>query len=254
MPRQLDQMPADATSLARRLVALERQVTELRAARRMGTATVGRLRVYSADGQTLLAELGPTDDGGGGLWTRGLQGDDLPVSASLSSGELSFRPIEDGVNDVPATVTYSSLTDTGSDLVLASGAVLDADWRAVLDLGSVTGGDPPYVLVSGFREVGGAGESGACGMDVSGILTAGNIAWGQVAITPSAANTPTSVNVTGLSVRGTTFYGYAVATTSSPGSQVTGSSATAVTSSGLTVWTTRTNTSQTFVNWMVVGL
>lgn len=254
MPRQLDQLPPDATSLARRLVALERQVKELRAARRMGTATVGRLRIYSADGQTLLAELGPTDDGGGGLWTRGLQGDDLPVSAYLASGELRFRPIEDGVNDVPASITYSSLPDTGSDLVIVSGAVVDSDWRAVMDLGSVTGGDPPYVLVSGFREVAGAGESGACGMDVSGVLTAGNIAWGQAAITPSAANTPTSLAVTGLSLKGTTFLGYASATTATPGSQVTGASATAVTASGLTVWATRTNTTQTFVNWMVIGL
>jgi hypothetical protein len=91
-------------------------------------------------------------------------------------------------------------------------------------------------------------------MDIAGVLTAGNMAWGQVSITPSAANTPTSINVTGLSLQGTTFLGYAVATTAAPGSQVTGASASSVTSSGLTVWVTRTNTSQTFVNWLVIGI
>ena len=60
--------------------------------------------------------------------------------------------------------------------------------------------------------------------------------------------------MTGLSVKGNTFLGYAVATTTTPGSQVTGASTTSVTASGLTVWVTRTNTTQTFVNWMVIGL
>ena len=38
MPKQLDQMPTDPTTLARRVRALEQQMTELRAARRMGYA------------------------------------------------------------------------------------------------------------------------------------------------------------------------------------------------------------------------
>lgn len=59
MPRQLDQLPADTTSMARRLATLERDVKEMRAARRMTAASVGTLRVYADDGTTLLAELGP---------------------------------------------------------------------------------------------------------------------------------------------------------------------------------------------------
>jgi hypothetical protein len=40
MPRRIDQLPPDATTLARRIAALEREVRELRASRRMSNATV----------------------------------------------------------------------------------------------------------------------------------------------------------------------------------------------------------------------
>lgn len=248
MPRQLDQLPPDATSLARRLAALEREVRELRAARRMTAASVGTLRVYADDGTTLLAELGPETggDGGGGLWTRGLQ-DPINFSAYLSSGQLQFRPVENGQVAVPAGITYDSDAYQYTDLILTSGNVAPSAHRAMLTLESTFEGGNPYVYVQG--------ESGTqCNMDILGVLTSANLAWGQVSITPSAANTPTSVNVTGLNLKGTTFLGYAVATTAAPGSNVTGSSATSVTSTGLTVWTTRTNTNTTFVNWLVIGI
>ncbi|WP_055527232.1 hypothetical protein [Streptomyces graminilatus] len=246
MPRQLDQLPADATSLARRLVTLEREVKELRAARRLGSATASNIRLYSADGTVLLAELAPDDSGAGGLWTRGLQSP-LNISSYLGSGELAFRPVENGLVQVPGRVYYDSDAYQYSDLTLTSGAVAATDHQALLRLESVFLGQTPYAYLQ-------SENGGECGLDVTGILTAGSFAFGQAAITPSAANTPTSVAVTGLSVKGTTFLGYAVATTTSPGSQVTGTSATSVTSSGLTVWATRTNTTQTFVNWMVIGL
>jgi hypothetical protein len=255
MPRQLDQLPADSTTLARRIQELERQVREMRAARRMVAASVGTLRVYADDGTTLLAELGLSEDGGGGLSTWGLtEVDEFPVVARLSSGQLKFQSVDDNVTAVPAYAAYTAFPGTGCDLALASGSVKATDWAAVVDLTSVTDGGRPIALVAGTREVGGVGENGPCDMDIAGVLTAGNMAWGQVSITPSAANTPTSINVTGLSLQGTTFLGYAVATTAAPGSQVTGASASSVTSSGLTVWVTRTNTSQTFVNWLVIGI
>lgn len=254
MPRQLDQLPPDATSMARRLAALEREVKELRAARRMGAATVGRLRIYSEDGQTLLAELGPTDDGGGGLWTRNIQeAGDIPVSARLVSGRLQFQSLDEHVNEVPAYVAYTSVGDAGSDLTLISGAAKESDWYSVLDLGSVAGGVVPNASVFGFREIDGVGESGPCNLDVRGVLTSMNITYGQVSITPSAANTPTSATVSGLGLTGTTFYGLATASTIVPGTVVTGVSTTNVTADGLTVWVTRTTTAATFVNWMVIG-
>ncbi|WP_329177792.1 hypothetical protein [Streptomyces sp. NBC_01477] len=41
MPRRIDQLPPDATTLARRLAALEREVRELRASKRASWATIG---------------------------------------------------------------------------------------------------------------------------------------------------------------------------------------------------------------------
>ncbi|MFF4489408.1 hypothetical protein ACFY0F_23415 [Streptomyces sp. NPDC001544] len=247
MPRQVDQLPPDATSLARRIRALERQVDELRAARRMVSATVGTLRVYADDGTTLLAVLGPEDGaGGGGLWTRGLQ-DPLNMSAYLNSGELGFRPVEDGAVDVPAGITYDSDAFQYTDLILTSGAVRTAHHRAVVILESNFAGGNPYVYVQG--------ESGTqCNMDVLGVLTASSIAYGSASITPSAANTPTSVAVTGLSVAGGTFNAVVSPQTSVPGTQVTGVGFSNLTSTGLTIWLTRSNTTTTIVNWLVIGV
>ncbi|MEV8046374.1 hypothetical protein AB0P02_21375 [Streptomyces griseoluteus] len=255
MPRQTDQLPPGPTDLAQRVRDLENLVREMRGARRMSSAAVGRLRLYAADGQTLLAELGPTADGGGGLRTWGLQaGDDTPVSAALSSGELTFQPSDDDFTGVPANVAYSAIPELGSDLVLSSGAAKPSDWRSVVDLGSVTDGGVPNVVVSGFREVGGVGEDGPANLAVQGVLTAANIAYGTATVTPSAANTPTSMTISGLGLRGTSFYAQVTPQTVVPGTQVTGVGASSVTADGLTLWVTRTNTTATIVNWLVIGV
>jgi hypothetical protein len=247
MPRQLDQLPSDPTTLARRLAALEREVRELRAARRMGSATISDLRLYSEDGATLLAELGRESGagGGGGLWTRGLQ-EPNNMSAFLGSGELAFRPVEDGLVAVPASIYYDSDAFQYSDLTLTSGAVNPSDHRALLILESLFDGSA-HASVQGEN-------SSPCTFDVLGVLTASNIAYGQASITPSAANTPTSVTVNGLGLQGDTFYALATASTIAPGTAVTGVSTTNVTADGLTVWATRTNTVLTLVNWMVIGI
>jgi hypothetical protein len=247
MPRQIDQLPPDSTALARKVAALEKDVRELRGARRMTAASVGTLRVYAEDGTTLLAELGPeAGNGGGGLWTRGLQ-DPINMSAYLSSGELHFRPVEDNRVAVPAGISYDSDAFQYTDLVLTSGNVAPSAHRAMLTLESTFEGGSPYVYVQ-------AENSNQCNLDVLGVLTSMNITYGQVSITPSAANAPTSATVTGLGLMGTTFYGLATSSTIVPGTVVTGVSTTNVTADGLTVWVTRTNTSATFVNWMVIGV
>ncbi|MEU5496185.1 hypothetical protein [Streptomyces griseofuscus] len=265
MPRQLDQLPADTTTLARKVAALEREVKELRAARRLSSATIGlvqtaaagarvalnqttqSLQVYGDDGTTLLAEVGPEDGGGGGgLWTRGLQSPNN-YSAYLASGLLQFRPVQDNLVKVPASLSYDTDAFQYSDFILTSGSVGTSDHRAILTLESVYAGATPYVYVQGEN-------STPCNMDVLGVLTASNIAYGSVAITPSAANAPTSSNVTGLGMKGTSFYALVTPSSSVPGTQVTGVSATGVTSNGLTLWLTRTNTTATTLNWMVIGI
>ncbi|MGW5582789.1 hypothetical protein [Streptomyces sp. NPDC003857] len=262
MPRQLDQLPADSTTLARKVQALERQVAELRAARRLDSATIGliktaadgarveisqdaqALRVYATDG-TLLAELGPESSGGGGLWTRGLQ-DPYNMSAFLGSGELAFRPVENGLVDTPASVTYDTDSTQYADLILTSGNLAPTDKPARILLETVFAGGDPYVYVTGA-------QSNQCNMDVNGIFTSLNIAYGVVSITPSAANIPTSVPVSGLGLKGTNFYAQATASTSAVGTSVTGVGATNVSANGVTVWLTRSSTVATPVFWMVVG-
>jgi hypothetical protein len=173
------------------------------------------------------------------------------MSAFLSSGELSFRPVEDGLVAVPASIYYDTDAFQYSDLTITSGAVGETHHRALLILES---------LFDGTAHASFQGEnSSLCGLDVLGVFTASNIAFGQVTINPSAANTPTSTSVGGLNIAGSTFYGYAAPQTTQPGfttgtNGVTGVSATGVTSTGLTVWATRQNTTATLVNWLVIGV
>lgn len=87
-------------------------------------------------------------------------------------------------------------------------------------------------------------------VDKDGKVAASNLASGHVTITP-VANTPTSVNVTGLSLVGTPRV-VATAGTSLPGTQVTGVGVTNVTTSGFTIWVTRTTTTSTGVDWIAL--
>ncbi len=93
---------------------------------------------------------------------------------------------------------------------------------------------------------------------VSGILSAGSIAMGTVAITPSAANTPTSATVSGLSVQGTNLRAFVSIANPAPGvtgstNGVTGVGFSNLTSSGVTVWATRQNTTAVTVHWIIFG-
>ncbi|MFE1949933.1 hypothetical protein ACFW9D_05625 [Streptomyces sp. NPDC059524] len=95
---------------------------------------------------------------------------------------------------------------------------------------------------------------------ITGKLTAGNMATGSVSITPSAANTPTSMTVTYAALAGTTFRGYATANTTVPGVRaptgnagVTGVGVSSVTSTSMLVWLNRENTTATTVNWQVIA-
>lgn len=93
---------------------------------------------------------------------------------------------------------------------------------------------------------------------VTGIVSGGNWATGSVAITPSAANTPTSATVSGLSVQGTNLRAFVSIANPAPGytassNGVTGVGFSNLTSTGLTVWATRQNTTAVTVHWMVWG-
>lgn len=86
---------------------------------------------------------------------------------------------------------------------------------------------------------------------ISGSLKVGNIKNGLATITP-VANTPTSTTVTGLSLAGTgTIVGLVQPTTSVPGSEVIEGSVSSITSSGMTLWIYRTNTTPTGMAWFM---
>jgi hypothetical protein len=268
MSRQLDQLPADATTLAKKVATLEREMRELRASRRMASATAALIQTAAAgarvalDGagpalliygpdDTVLGRFGPDPvDGGAGLWTRGQQA--IPLLAYLYGGEMRWgapppgarapgpppphpTPLADeGSVAEAATAVYDTDLNSYADLILSSGRVFPGDIPARVILITDTGGNPPI-------------------LDVQAMLRAGNWAMGTTTITPSAVNTPTSASITGLNLMGSTFLGYATAVTAVPGSAVTGVGITNVTATGATLWVTRTNTTATVVNWMVIG-
>lgn len=86
---------------------------------------------------------------------------------------------------------------------------------------------------------------------ISGGLKAGNWRFGRVTITP-VANTPTSTTVSGLSLQGAgDVLGFCTSVTSVPGTGVLETSVSSVSSTGMTVWIYRTNTTGTDVEWMM---
>lgn len=86
---------------------------------------------------------------------------------------------------------------------------------------------------------------------ISGGIRAGNWKFGNVSITP-VANTPTSTTVSGLSLKGAgTIVGLCTPVTTLPGSEVWEACVNSVASTGMTIWLYRTNTSVTYVNWMM---
>jgi hypothetical protein len=76
---------------------------------------------------------------------------------------------------------------------------------------------------------------------------------GRVLITPSAANTPTTVTVTYPALRGNEFQGQVTPSTTVPGTQVTGCATTSVGQTQMTIALTRTNTTATWVHWTTFG-
>lgn len=93
----------------------------------------------------------------------------------------------------------------------------------------------------------------SAGSVVYNTLATNTVAVGDVTITP-VANTPTSQVVTGLDlVAGKTYRGFATARTTVIGTVVLGVAVTAVSDTGLTVWVTRTDTTATIIDWLVIA-
>jgi hypothetical protein len=245
MPRKIDQLPADATTIARRIAALERQVRELRAAKRAAYTAIsgGSVKILDGSGD-LVAEA--TADGFFGEAAFATYGTFLGEAfyAALTSGQLAFgiNPTSDQqAAPVPGGIAFS---DLGSQLELQvySGTKNGTSATQINLYSSTT----PTSADASLDIV-------ADQVTVYGKLSARNIAAGSVTVTPSAANTPTSIMVNGLTLAGSTVQVVATAATTLPGTQVTGIGITNATTNSFTLWLTRTNTSPTAVSWMAIS-
>lgn len=244
MARQLDQLPPDITTLARQIAQLRREIRELRASKRAGhTAfSTGGLTLTDDDGNTLAEMAADWDDRGMAAVAVYDTRDAAEYYAALAAGDMCF-----GVRGVTQTqdegrVGFSQIDETLFELLISSGNAPENS-AAMINMYSATG------LTTADSEV----TVTADVMNVGGLLNAGNFAFGTVNITPSAANTPTSVTVGGFALAGTTFTAQATAVTSVPGTTVLGVGVSAVDATGLTIWLTRANTTTTGVHWMAIG-
>lgn len=211
------------------------------------TITGASIRVVRPDNTVAAAMLPDLGDGQGGFEVA-----DPGVTkfARLESGQLIFG--SPGVAQVlPTGITG---TATGGTLDIESGLISGGAQAHII----LASSDSPRAPGDGSAlismEWDGAGTADMV-VDIAGILSPRNFAWGHVSITP-VANVPTSVTVTGLrpgGVRGNTFTGFATANSVEAGRQVTGVGITAITATAATVWVTRTVATATNVYWAVLG-
>lgn len=91
-------------------------------------------------------------------------------------------------------------------------------------------------------------------LNVVNLLTAGNLAWGQVNITPSGTGgVPTSAAIA-FNLKGTTFVGFVTANSTVPGTSIQGVSISSVTATTALVWLTRSTVVATGIFWLVIGI
>ncbi|MEU1015369.1 hypothetical protein [Streptomyces sp. NPDC005898] len=98
----------------------------------------------------------------------------------------------------------------------------------------------------------GAATLSAASIRAAGVLRSDNVSMGTATVTP-VANKPTSITLSGGNIKGKNFRAFVTPVTSVPGKTVVGVGVTAVSSSGLTIWVHRTNTTPTLVHWMIIG-
>jgi len=214
-----------------------------------GTATADccEIRVDTGGPQILITDnSAPEDYGygvaylqGGNFWLRanetGTTGANPSIVMAASSGNITINAAYSGAGGTPSTGNIYLTTKDAGDVVVSDDMTVTNN-LTVSDNATVTD-----------------------------LLSAGNIDSGYLTITPSAANTPTGVAVTGLAVKTSVASANSddvsiltTANTTVPGTTVTGYSAGNPTFSnanltGFTVYLTRTNTTATSVWWLAIG-
>ncbi|MFJ9988571.1 hypothetical protein ACIQUD_31940 [Streptomyces globisporus] len=216
----------------------------------IGRVFIDGLSASSAGGQSLLA-----------LYAQDGATDPKTAQVALGSGKVTVAA--EAVEITPAASALAALrlnAPTAHTGLLVDLQRNGAERFTVTTAGAVTAASTvsaPAFTATGAVTAATVSTTGS--LTAAGVLTAGSIAAGSVAITPSAANTPTSVSVSGLSVQGNSFRAYVSIANPAPGytgssNGVTGVGFTNLTSSGLTIWATRQNTTAVTVHWMVFGM
>ncbi|MFI9194139.1 hypothetical protein ACIG0A_33175 [Streptomyces californicus] len=213
------------------------------------------MRLYNPDGD-LLAEavpnasaLGYPNDAGFIVYnTVGIG----RYWAQLSRGFIRFGKDGENYRWPPLIDHYlaggTSVVTIDSGVLEGSGEEENQATISLSGTGAATG-DHPRVTIAGS----GIRDSGRADLAVTGALTAGSIRTGRVTITPTAANTPTSYTVTGLNMTGVDPRAVATPVTTLPGTQVLGVGCINATLSSVTIWLTRTNTSATGIDYIVIA-
>jgi hypothetical protein len=195
---------------------------------------------------------------------RLFMGEDFGVIERIRDGTTTTIGGRVSLNDIRATLGYINTADStqNNTLFLYSGyaqfnggrleILAPASASSALYANAATGhtGNLLRLLLNGVEKFS-VSKDGNTAID--GILSAGNIAAGRLTITP-VTNVPTSQNVTGLNLKGTNIRVVATAATSVPGTQVTGVGVTNQSSTGFTVWVTRTGTTNTVIEWIAYGV
>ncbi|MFK0290727.1 hypothetical protein ACIQU6_09640 [Streptomyces sp. NPDC090442] len=165
--------------------------------------------------------------------------------AMLSRGYVQLGKEGTDYRGVPS-IDHVLAGGTVSTLTLGSGNAENYGQARLLLTAGTTSRRPKVEIASDALDA-------RADLTVNGVLSSDNVAMGTVAITPSTANRPQSVTITGLDVAGSNFRAWVCPMSSAPGTGVLGCTATAVTGSGLTIWLNRKDLIRTTVHWMIIG-
>jgi hypothetical protein len=213
------------------------------------TITGAVVRSVRSDGSVAAVMAPDLGDGLAGFQTTSADG---KTYSRMEAGELTFGAT--GVSQVlPTGITGVA---TGGTLDIQSGLIRGGSQAHII----LASGDSPLAPGDGSpmisMEWDGSGSADMV-VDVAGILSPRNMAWGKASITPTldaqGKPVPTSTTVSGLNIRGNVFYGQCTAQSTAIGTQVLGVGMNVPTRTSVTLWVTRTNTTVTNIQWLAIG-
>jgi hypothetical protein len=227
-----------------------------------GKTITGAIVQTAATGSRIVLDASKFSAYGGATATQKIviQPDYLPLFASTPSPRI-YLTSDDGTNeaylqvngsgDAASLYTYSGdFVDTADSNTYRWRTYMGKDtWvteraRIVTPFGAIVP-DTPRISMTKIQATITAPDT-----YVVGTFHASSIVTGRVSITPSAANVPTSLTVTGLNINGSSPRFVATASTQVPGTSVLGVGCSDVSTSSVTIWLTRTNTTATSIDYI----